>query len=152
MFRLQGSPGIFKSPPRRTRLPDWEPRLFRWLSEMRSQPLAFGRFDCAIGLAAGAVLAQTGVDLADPHRGQYSDELEAHRYMRRMGWGSHTEMMDSLLTRARPGNRHRGNIVLLESDIGQGFAVRTGAKGTAFAVGGVTEFHIPRNVPEWSPL
>lgn len=143
---------VFQRPPRRLRLPDWEVRLYSWLAEIRKNDLAFGRFDCAIGLAAGAVLAQTGVDLSEPHRGKYSDELQAHRYMRRNGWTNHVDMMDAILNRARPGDRHRGNIVLLESDIGPGFAVRTGAKGTGFAVTGVTEFLIPRGAKEWSPL
>ena len=143
---------VFSEPPRRQRLPDWEARLFVWLEEIGKHKLQFGRFDCAVGLAAGAVLAQTGIDLSTPHLGQYADELQAHRYMRKMGWTDHASMMDGILRRARPGDRHRGNIVLLESDIGKGFAVRTGSRGTAFAVSGVREFNIPRHAQEWSPL
>lgn len=137
---------------KRTRLPDWEFRLFTWLSEIRAKPLEFGQFDCAVGLVSGAIIAQTGVDLGLSHIGKYADELQAHRYMHKNGWANLESMMDAFLRPAVKGDRHRGNIVLLESDVGDGFGVRVGSQAVAFSSVGLREFPIPPKSFEWSPL
>lgn len=142
----------------RQRLPDWEKRLYDFLNEVRTTDIEWGRFDCAVGLVGGAVLAQTGVDLGAPHIGQYGDEKAALRYMRDQGWGrndlSMTErliaMMDSFLRRERNGRRHRGNIVLLEGENGAGFGIRVGAQAYAFhPEGGLYLVRIPVGALEW---
>lgn len=144
---------VFDDPrPLRKRLPDWEVRLFTFLNEARALHLEYGRFDCAIGLVSGAVLAQTGVDLGAPHLGKYGDALEAHRYVYKNGWASLDHMMDSFLRPAEKGDRHRGNIVMLESDAGESFGIRFGQEAVAFGLDGLRDFRIPENCFEWSPL
>lgn len=143
---------VIDGPPARIRLPDWEIRLFSFLSRARAEALAYGEFDCVCGLAAGAVEAQTGAQMATPHLGKYGSLRASYRYMRKQGWNSLEGLMDSFLRRAKPGDRHRGNIVLLESDLGEAFGVRTGAEALAFAETGLRAFRIPENIIEWSPL
>lgn len=143
--------------PSRPRLPDWEQRLFDFLEANRKAELVWGSRDCAVHLAAGAVKAQTGVDLAAPHMGQYADEKGALRYMSENGWGRAdlsmperlAAMMDSFLRREQNGRRHRGNIVLLEGEE-TGFGVRVGSHAYAFQqTGGLALVRIPAGALEW---
>lgn len=136
---------------KRARLDDWEQQLFTFLNEARNRSVNWGEFDCAIGLVAGAIKAQTGVDLSLEHIGEYADPKEAHRYMRESGWGSLEEMMDAFLMRAKWF--HRGNIVLIYTDDWQGFGVRIGRNALAFGPnGGLHEYSIPNDSPEWSVI
>ena len=135
----------------RDRLPDWEQRLFTFLNTARGNDVEWGEFDCAIGLVAGAIEAQTGVDLGLSHKGKYADAKEAHRYMRESGWGSLEQMMDGFLERSK--RPHRGNIVLISNDDWQGFGVRVGARALAYGKNeGLHEYSIPKNSPEWSVI
>ena len=143
---------------KRSRLPDWELRLFNFLQDVRSSPLEWGEFDCVIGLASGAVLAQTGVDLAAPFKGAYSDEKSAMKFLLKNKAASKGDdltialinLMDMFLQRAPKGNRHRGNIVLLVTEEGPGFAVRVGSKVSALSrSGGTRLFKPPSGSLEW---
>lgn len=142
----------------RARLPDWEQRLHGFLNTSREEGLEWGHFDCAVGLVNGAVKAQTGVDLGVAHIGKYGDEKAAMRYMRDNGWGRAdldmperlTAMMDSFLRRETNGRRHRGNIVLLDTEGGAGFGVRVGSHAYALhESGGLYLIRIPRGALEW---
>lgn len=121
--------------------------------------MRWGEFDCAVGLAAGAVEAQTGVDLGADHKAQYSDERSARDYLSSLGWTDSASTlslglqsaMDAVLDRADPARPHRGNIVLLTSDLGPALALRTGRKAVAFSKAGMMEFPIPDGAPEWRP-
>ena len=144
---------------KRKRLPDWEARLFTYLNSLRAAELVFGQEDCVVGLAAGAVEAQTGVDFAAAFKGKYSDERTAIKLMIEQGWtkaGSSLkdaliQMMDLHLQRAPKNNRHRGNIVLLETEAGPAFGVRVGTGIVGFSEGGGTRiFKAPRgHFYEW---
>lgn len=59
---------------KRNRLPEWEQNLFQFLKGVRNSDLKWGTFDCVIGLASGAVKAQTGIDLAKGYRSKYRSE------------------------------------------------------------------------------
>ena len=144
---------------KRSRLPDWEARLFTYLNSMQKAELVFGQEDCVVGLAAGAVEAQTGVDLAAAFRGKYKDERSALKLMIKQGWTAKTngiqaalvDMMDTHLQRAPKNNRHRGNIVLLETEMGPAFGVRVGTGIVGFSEGGGTRiFKAPKgHFYEW---
>ena len=147
-----------KDYPSRSRLPDWEKRLYDFLEANRKASISWGEFDCALGLVSGAVKAQTGEDLGSTHLGQYSDQKAAMRYMRDNGWGGQglsmaerlAVMMDSFLRRERAGRRHRGNVVLLDSEGGAGFGVRVGSFAYAFHPnGGLHLVRIPKDALEW---
>lgn len=142
---------LFTLPPkRRGRLPDWEQRLFTFLQSCRQKTLAYGAFDCACGLAAGAVEAQTGETIGLAHLGKYDNHLAARRYMRNCGWDTFESMADSFLRRAR--DHHRGNVLLIESNLGQAFAIRTGVDAVAFGETGLQPYRIPANTLEWSAV
>lgn len=138
---------------------DWEQRLFAFLNEARGQTFDWGTFDCATGLAAGAVEAQTGQDLAAEFRGLYEGEAAAIKLLKREGWlGDDRDfamgmeaMMDAFLKRAPKGRRHRGNIVLLETEEGPGLTVRVGAEVVGMSrSGGTRLFKPPVGAPEWT--
>ena len=143
---------------KRSRLPDWELRLFNFMQDARSSSMQWGEFDCVIGLASGAVLAQTGVDLSSPFKGEYSDEKGAMKFLLKNKFASEGDdltaalisLMDMFLQRAPKGNRHRGNIVLLVTEEGPGFAVRVGSKVAALSrSGGTRLFRPPPGSFEW---
>ena len=144
--------------PSRSRLPDWEKRLYNFLHDNRDALMVWGEFDCVLGLARGAVKAQTGEDLGEGHLGQYANERAAMRYLIANGWGrpdiSEIErlaaFMDNFLRRERKGRRHRGNIVLLDSEGGAGFGVRVGSFAYVLHEGGGLHLvRIPKDVIEW---
>lgn len=58
------------------RAEDWPERLANFIEARRERPFAWGDQDC-VSLAADAVLAMTGLDLLEPHRGAYETEDEA---------------------------------------------------------------------------
>lgn len=59
-----------------TRRHDWHFRLAQILESAAELSFEWGTFDCALH-AANCVRAATGVDLAAPYRGTYSDEAGA---------------------------------------------------------------------------
>jgi hypothetical protein len=67
-----------------TRLPDWDRRLARMVSEIGTAPGIWGQSDCLLTAAAG-VEAVTGVDIMRPWRGRYKSEAGAARLMRKEG-------------------------------------------------------------------
>lgn len=66
------------------KLPDWQERLTRVVSDAHGSCFAWGRLDCCLW-AAACVEAQTGVDHADGIRGTYSDVRGAARIVKAMG-------------------------------------------------------------------
>lgn len=63
----------------RPRVQDWPTLLFHFIEMRRDTPFEWGRQDCCL-FACGAILAQTGMDVAAPDfRGRYSDALGAAR-------------------------------------------------------------------------
>ncbi len=145
----------------RKRLPDWEQRLFTFLNSAKDKRLEWGGFDCLIGLASGAVEAQTGIDLAASFKGEYTSWSEAMTILKQEGFRvkgrgmapALSNAMDAYLRRARKGDMHRGNIVLLESDEGPGFGVRVGFMAVVLSsLGGTHQVRIPTNAKEWTVI
>ncbi len=90
------------------RLPDWQPRLVRWLELSARRPFEPGRHDCALFLA-GAVEAMTGVDPAAPFRGRYTTLRGGLRILRKAGFADHIALAAHHLREiapraARPGD------------------------------------------------
>jgi hypothetical protein len=67
-----------------SRYPDWPTRLAARLDEVRHLPFAWASNDCC-SYAAGAVLAITGVDHMEPHRGKYKTKVGAARMLAKAG-------------------------------------------------------------------
>lgn len=93
-----------------TRRADWRARLAEALNLQRAQGFTWGRHDCALGLAGGAVEAMTGTDIAAPWRGRYSTALGAARALKRDGFETLGDLVATLLPEhvsplmARPGD------------------------------------------------
>ena len=99
------------------RLPGWQGRLEAWLADCRGRPFACGRHDCAL-FAAGAVLAMTGVDLADGWRGRYRTALGARRILKKAGHDSPLDIVAAALPEIPPVAALPGDVAAIapESD------------------------------------
>jgi hypothetical protein len=95
------------------RKPGWEDALADYLASVRDRPHDYRTHDCLL-FAAGAVKAQTGVDLARGHRGKYKSEAGSVRYLRSLGFRSAAALINSLLPKVPPAFAHRGDIVLVD--------------------------------------
>lgn len=60
----------------KTRLPNWDYRLFLFIGERRFAPYAWGTNDC-VTFAADAIWAMTGEDPIADIRGQWNDQASA---------------------------------------------------------------------------
>ncbi|WP_417257347.1 DUF6950 family protein [Celeribacter sp.] len=65
---------------------DWRGRLSAFLDETRRDGFAWGKHDCALGLACGAVEAITGADLRKGWRGKYKTNKGALRALKKRGF------------------------------------------------------------------
>ncbi|RRH71989.1 DUF6950 family protein [Falsigemmobacter faecalis] len=110
---------------RLTRRSDWRGRLSAELDRQRRAPFAWGRQDCALGLASGAVLALTGEDLAAAWRGQYRSERGALRALRAAGHESLGAALAARLPEISPDEADLGDIALVASEgaIGEALAL-----------------------------
>lgn len=97
-----------------TRYPDWPERLEAAVGAARHRPFAWGEHDCSLWVA-DAVLAMTGVDLADLWRGTYHDEAGAKLVWSQAGrwpWILDRAACRHGLSRIGPATAGRGDIVL----------------------------------------
>ena len=101
---------------RLTRLPDWRARLAAEMDRQRRDPFAWGAHDCAIGLAAGAVLALTGADLGARWRGRYLTPSGARRALHKAGFSSLSGLVASLLPEVAPDYADIGDIGVIAAD------------------------------------
>ncbi|SOC22009.1 DUF6950 family protein [Rhodobacter maris] len=102
-----------------TRRADWRARLHAEIEAHRREGFAWGRRDCALGLAAGAVLAMTGEDLAAAWRGRYRSASGAARVLRAAGFDSLGDAVAAVLPEIHPSQAHVGDIAFLdEGEIG----------------------------------
>lgn len=93
------------------RLPDWEPRLHDYVAGLEGSSFSWGELDCAL-FAAGAVLVQTGVDLAADFRGRYATARGSVRALRRFGAGTLVATIAAKLPMIEPAFARRGDIVM----------------------------------------
>ncbi len=108
------------------RLEDWSPRLLAWLGEVRHRPFAAGRLDCGL-FGAGAVLAQTGVDLAADWRGGYGTIRDGLRLLRRAGYADQIDVAARHLPEIDPATAQFGDLAALETPEGLALTVVQGA-------------------------
>jgi hypothetical protein len=101
------------------RLSDWRPRLHLWLQKVDGTPFSFGRHDCCL-FGAGAVEAQTGVDLAADWRGRYTTMRGGLRVLRRVGYADHIDLISRHLTEAPRLMAAEGDIAILPEGMAVG--------------------------------
>jgi hypothetical protein len=113
------------------RYPDWETRLAAYLEPLRDRPFQWGRHDCCT-FAAGAVRAMTGKATMAEFRGKYRDEAGAAEALKTTGAGTLISTMNSKFKRVAPGHAHRGDIVMVDGNLGISFgevSLHVGAEG-----------------------
>ena len=98
------------------RLPDWRVRLAAALDAIERTPLDYGYHDCAVGLAAGAVEAVLGVDMADRFRGRYRTAEEALAILLEERASSLHELVGRFLPAMPIGDMRLGDIAAIFDD------------------------------------
>lgn len=92
---------------------DWRARLNAYIAEIKAAPLEWGAHDCAVGLAARAIEAMTGVDVAAEWRGRYATPAEALRVLREDGFADLEALGRSMLPAVHPSRGQLGDIALV---------------------------------------
>lgn len=114
------------------RHPQWERRLASFIEENADRPHSYGRFDC-IMFPLGAAQAITGIDKAKRHRGKYEGQTGALRYLKKLGFETPEQALDSILTPKSASFAQRGDVVLAKDGIPAvcmgGYALSAGQEG-----------------------
>lgn len=119
------------------RLPDWQPRLHRWLVGLPGRPVQPGRHDCCLFMA-GAIEAQTGIDLAAPWRGRYTTMAGGRRVLRKAGYDDHVALVAAHLAEGHVSQALPGDIAIVPTEAGPaGGVVQGGAVYVLGASGGL---------------
>ena len=133
------------------RLPEWEQLLHDYVAALDGATFSWGTLDCAL-FAAGAVLAQTGVDLAADFRSRYRTARGSVRALRRFGAGTLEATIAASLPQCGLAFAQRGDLVMADGMVGACMGARAifvgdvdgvpgwvwmdrGAWSTAWAVG-----------------
>ncbi len=109
-----------------TRLPDWQTRLSAWLREINGRPIEPGRHDCCL-FGAGAIAAQTGIDIAAPWRGRYTTMAGGRRVLRKAGFDDHVALIAATLPGIHASVAREGDIGIVETEAGPAVGVSQGA-------------------------
>lgn len=99
------------------RLPDWEENLARYIAGHRGAAHKWGELDCLL-FVAGSIEAITGFDPAKIHRGEYSTELGATRYLKRLGYTNPQAYLDDHFPTVPLAQARRGDVILAEGSAG----------------------------------
>jgi len=124
------------------RRPDWRARLAAWLAAEAVRPFEYGKSDCAL-FAAGAVLAMTGIDLADGWRGRYTTLRGGLRVLHKAGHRNHVALTAARLPEIEPGRAQVGDIAVVEGNDGPSLGVVNGAWVAVRTMSGLG--HVPRD-------
>ncbi len=98
------------------KLPDWEQRLHDFIESRKTTPFEWGVNDCCL-FASDALLAMTGVDIADKFRGKYDSEKSCIELIESFGYSDigdliRKELTAWQLTPVEPVFAHRGDLVM----------------------------------------
>ncbi len=127
-----------------TRVPDWRVRLYAALEGHRGHAFQWGSHDCAL-LAADAVLAMTGVDLAAPFRGRYATLIGARRAMHAAGYDDQVAIAAAQFREIHPAYAQVGDLAVVPNDDGwEALGVVTGPVIQVFARDGLAAWPLDR--------
>ena len=108
------------------RLPDWQPRLHAWLRGINGRPIRPGQHDCCL-FGAGAIEAQTGVDIAAPWRGRYTTFAGGRRVLRKAGFNDHIDLIACTLPEDHVSTALPGDIAIVPTEDGEAVGLIQGA-------------------------
>jgi hypothetical protein len=117
------------------RLPDAQSRLRRWIGSVAGRPMRPGEHDCCL-FGAGAIEAQTGIDLAAPFRGRYTTFAGGRRILRKAGYADHVALIAAHLPEAHPSQAQVGDIVIVPGEGGPAVGVVQGAAAYVLTASG----------------
>lgn len=100
---------------------NWLPRLSSVISRAQHTPFAWGKHDCCL-FACDCAVAIAGIDPAAQYRGRYSTEIGAKRALTK-NHGSLEAAFDACFQRIDPAFAQRGDLVLIEDDLGRSAGV-----------------------------
>lgn len=107
------------------RLADWHSRLARWLCCVAPRPMQPGIHDCCL-FGAGAIEAQTGIDIAAPWRGRYTTFAGGRRILRKAGYLDHVDLIARTLPEAHLSTASEGDIAIVPGEDGPAVGVVQG--------------------------
>lgn len=100
------------------RFHDWEKRLAEYIVTVRADVDALGAVPCA-RFAAGAVEAQTGIDLHKPFAGKYDSDISAAKALIKIGAGNLESTFDRHFERRQsPAFAQRGDVIFNGEAVG----------------------------------
>lgn len=108
------------------RLPNWQARLSTWLGTVSTRPMQPGQHDCCL-FGAGAIEAQTGVDIAADWRGRYTTFAGGRRILRKAGFLDHVDLIARSLPEAHISAALEGDIAIVPGEAGDAVGVVQGA-------------------------
>lgn len=128
------------------RVTDWDIFLWDYIDAARDTPFEWGRNDCATWVADWRALI-TGQDAASAWRGKYKTERGALRQIKRAGFKTMPDWVDSILgARLKtPLLARRGDIALVQDALG----IVTGAQVAALSPEGVVFFRLDEAQAAW---
>src|SRR5207245_2693359 len=90
--------------------------LLALVTEVTDLPYRWGEHDCML-FVGKVIYAVTGEDVGEKHREQYSNEIGAYRYLKKLGHDGPESFLDELLEQKPVGFAQRGDIVLRDDGI-----------------------------------
>lgn len=106
---------------------DWPEQLAAFLDQRQAAAFAWGKNDCAL-FTCDAVLAITGVDMAEGFRGKYSTLAGATKTIRQFAGGGLAELAAKVTAalsapEIHPLKAQRGDVVLFETEQGPALGI-----------------------------
>jgi len=125
---------------------NWDCRLWPYIDAARGLSFKWGAVDCATWVADWRALI-TGLDAAQDWRGQYDTERGALRQIRRAGFVTMADWVDSILGArlSSPLLARRGDIAMVQDALG----IVTGAQVAALSPDGVLFFPLTDAQAAW---
>lgn len=132
------------------RFEEWPLALARYIESVRQRPFAWGRHDCAL-MAADAIAAMTGVDLAADLRGSY-DSAESAAVVMRSRYG--VDDVASVAGRLfgdpiTPRLAQRGDLLLLDGEHGPALGICLGTHAAAPGARGMVLMPMEQWLKAW---
>lgn len=124
------------------RLENWRSELFNYVAEHKDQEFKYGKFDCCL-FGAGAISAQTGVDIAEKYRGKYRSLKGGFKLLRKDGYKSYSDFISKHLNEIESAAFAQvGDIGIVVTDDGEAICIIMGAFAIGVSENGLVQFQL----------